>query len=141
MNQVGSSIASIWLWESIIKINVFNILVFGLPWLLMLMNWSWSDGLGWSNTLSHSNPIIKDPIWSEGEFRSVFWNWTLWKSGVFKKCGMKLDFFFKKAKCLVKSVKKCFLKKLSIWLALIKVIVWEINFQKELCIYKENSLF
>ena len=38
--------------------------------------------------------------------------------------------FFQKAKCLVKAVKKCFLKKLSVWLALIKVSVWEINFQK-----------
>ena len=30
---------------------------------------------------------------------------------------------FKKTECLVKTVKKCFLKKLSIWLALIKVVV------------------
>ena len=30
---------------------------------------------------------------------------------------------FKKAECLVKAVKKCFLKKLSVWLALIKVAI------------------
>ena len=29
--------------------------------------------------------------------------------------------YFQKAKCLVKAVKKCFLKKLSVWLELIKV--------------------
>ena len=31
--------------------------------------------------------------------------------------------FFHKVKCLVKTVKKCFLKKLSVWLVLIKVAV------------------
>ena len=30
---------------------------------------------------------------------------------------------FQKAKCLVKAVKKCFLKKLSVWLTLIKVAI------------------
>ena len=30
---------------------------------------------------------------------------------------------FQKAECLIKVVKKCFLKKLSVWLALIKVAV------------------
>ena len=30
---------------------------------------------------------------------------------------------FQKAECLVKAVKKCFLKKLSVWLALIKVTI------------------
>ena len=43
---------------------------------------------------------------------------------------------FQKAKCLVKAVKKCFLKKMSIWLALIKVTVWGVNYQKGQCIYK-----
>ena len=38
---------------------------------------------------------------------------------------------FQKAKCLVKTVKKCIMKKLSVWLALIKVAVWEINYQKK----------
>ena len=47
-----------------------------------------------------------------------------------KKC------FFQKAECLVKTVKNCFLKKLSVWLALIKVAVWGINYQKWQCIYK-----
>ena len=43
---------------------------------------------------------------------------------------------FQKAECLVKTVKKCIMKKLSIWLALIKVVVWGINYQKGQCIYK-----
>ena len=30
---------------------------------------------------------------------------------------------FQKIECLVKTVKKCFLKKLSVWLALIKLAV------------------
>ena len=30
---------------------------------------------------------------------------------------------FQKAKCLAKAVKKCFLKKLGVWLALIKMTV------------------
>ena len=51
-----------------------------------------------------------------GLFEKVFFD----KSGVFKKCIMK-KYFFQKAECFVKAVKKCFLKKLSVWLALIKV--------------------
>ena len=43
---------------------------------------------------------------------------------------------FQKTECLVQAAKKCFLKKLSVWLALIKVAVWWINYQKEQCIYK-----
>ena len=43
--------------------------------------------------------------------------------------------FFFKVECLVKTVKKCFLKKLSVWLALIKVEVWVINSQKGQDIY------
>ena len=43
--------------------------------------------------------------------------------------------FFQKAEYLVKTVKKCFLKILSVWLALIKVAVWGINYQKRQCIY------
>ena len=43
---------------------------------------------------------------------------------------------FEKVECLVKPVKKCFLKKLSVWLAFIKVAVWVINYQKGQCIYK-----
>ena len=38
--------------------------------------------------------------------------------------------FFEKTECLVKIVKKCFLKKLSVWLILIKVAVWVVNYQK-----------
>ena len=38
--------------------------------------------------------------------------------------------FFQKAKCLVKPVKKYFLKKLSVWLELIKVTVLGVNYQK-----------
>ena len=44
---------------------------------------------------------------------------------------------FQKAECLIKAIKKWFLKKLSVWLALIKVAVWGINYKKEQCIYKE----
>ena len=44
--------------------------------------------------------------------------------------------YFQEAEYLVKAVKKCFLKKLSVWLALIKVAVWGINYQKWQCIYK-----
>ena len=43
---------------------------------------------------------------------------------------------FQKAECLIKTIKKCFLKKLSIWLTLIKVAIWGINYKKEQCIYK-----
>ena len=43
---------------------------------------------------------------------------------------------FQKTECLVKTVKKCIMKKLSVWLALIKVAVWGINYQKGQCIYK-----
>ena len=38
--------------------------------------------------------------------------------------------FFEKTECLVKTVKKCFLKKLIVWLTLIKVVVWVVNYQK-----------
>ena len=41
--------------------------------------------------------------------------------------------------CLVKVVKKCFLKKLSVWLALIKMVVCVVNYQKGQCICKELS--
>ena len=44
---------------------------------------------------------------------------------------------FEKIECLIKDVKKCFLKKLNIWLALIKTVVWVVNYQKEPYIYKE----
>ena len=37
---------------------------------------------------------------------------------------------FQKTECLLKTAKKCFLKKLKAWLALIKVAVWGINYQK-----------
>ena len=48
---------------------------------------------------------------------------------------MKLDFFIK-TECLVEAVKKYFLKKLNVWLTLIKMAIWEINYQKWQCIYK-----
>ena len=44
--------------------------------------------------------------------------------------------FFKKTECLVKPVKNCFLEKLSVWLAFIKVVVWGVNYQKGQCTYK-----
>ena len=43
---------------------------------------------------------------------------------------------FIKTECLVKIIKKYFLKKLSIWLVLVKVVVLVINYQKRQCIYK-----
>ena len=43
---------------------------------------------------------------------------------------------FQKAECLIKAIKKCFLKKLNVWLTIIKVAVWGINYQKGQCIYK-----
>ena len=49
------------------------------------------------------------------------------KLGFLKKCSFqKVQYekvFFQKTECLVKTVKKCFLKKLSVWLALIKMTV------------------
>ena len=48
---------------------------------------------------------------------------------------------FQKTECLVKVVKKYFLKKLSVWLALIKVAFWGINYQKGQYIYKGIFFF
>ena len=42
--------------------------------------------------------------------------------------------------CLIKTVKKCFLKTLSVWLTLIKVTVWMINYQKGQYIYIEEFI-
>ena len=42
---------------------------------------------------------------------------------------------FQKTKCLVKTVKKSFLKKFGVWLALIKVAVWGVNYQERQYIY------
>ena len=63
----------------------------------------------------------------------------VWFSFYVKVHNEKVEFskvHFQKAECLVKTVKKCFLIKLSIWIALIKVAVWGINYQKGQCIYK-----
>ena len=58
-----------------------------------------------------------------------------WKSGVLLKVhNEKVE--FQKTECLVKTVKKCIMKKLSVWLVLIKVAVWGINYKKGQCIYK-----
>ena len=62
---------------------------------------------------------------------------------------MKLGFFVKIKSChkkikkdyLVKTLKNYFLKKLNVWLALIKMAIWEINYQTRQCIDKKNSLF
>ena len=43
---------------------------------------------------------------------------------------------FQKAEYLVKTVKKCIMKKLSVWLVLIKVAFWGVNDQKGQCMYK-----
>ena len=42
---------------------------------------------------------------------------------------------FEKTEYLVKTVKKCFLKKLNVWLVLIKIEVWVVNYQKWQDIY------
>ena len=55
------------------------------------------------------------------------------KLGFLKK--LSFQKVFQKVKCLVKTVKKCFLKKLSVWLALIKVTVLGINYQKKNNVY------
>ena len=51
----------------------------------------------------------------------------LFKVGLFEKAEFQKvhneKVFFHKVKYLVKTVKKCFLKKLRVWLALIKVTV------------------
>ena len=41
----------------------------------------------------------------------------------FQKARYETDFFFFLTECLVKAVKKCFMKNLSIWLVLIKFAV------------------
>ena len=46
--------------------------------------------------------------------------------------------FFLKTEYLVKTVKKCFLKKLSIWLILIKVAIWVVNYQKKKIMYIQS---
>ena len=53
-----------------------------------------------------------------------------------KSEGSKTGFFVNWVFGGVKVVKKCFLKKLSVWLILIKVAIWVINYQKRQDIYK-----
>ena len=75
---------------------------------------------------------------------SNYLGWVWFKKLSLVKTVKKLSFqkvhnekvYFQKVKSLVKIVKKCFLKKLNVWLALIKVTVWGINYQKWQCIYK-----
>ena len=47
---------------------------------------------------------------------------------------------FEKTEYLVKTVKKCFLKKPNAWLVLIKIEVWVVNYQKwqDIYIYKRE---
>ena len=73
---------------------------------------------------------------------SLGWVWfSFLKLGFLKKWGFqKVQYktgLFKKAEYLTKIVKKCFFKKLSVWLTLIKVAVWWVNYQKGQCIYKK----
>ena len=79
---------------------------------------------------------------------SNYLGWVWFKKLSLVKTIKKLSFqkvhnekvLFQKVKSLVKTVKKCFLKKLSVWLALIKVEVWVINYQKgqDIYIYKRR---
>ena len=72
---------------------------------------------------------------AKGEFGSAICKSAQWKNGVLLKVhNEKVE--FQKAECLVKTVKKCIMKKLSVWLALIKMAVWGLNCQKGQCIYK-----
>ena len=68
----------------------------------------------------------------------------LFKIGLFEKMGFSKsavwNWAFEKTECLVKTVKKCFLKKLSVWVALMKVEVWVINYQKGQDIYIKRSV-
>ena len=41
---------------------------------------------------------------TKGEFGSAFWYYVFWKSGGFKKCGMKLG-FLKKTECFASTYK------------------------------------
>ena len=43
---------------------------------------------------------------------------------------------FEKADCLIKYVFFFFLKKMCVWLVFIKIVIWEINYQKGQYIYK-----
>ena len=80
-------------------------------------------------------------FWNDLDPMDLGWVWF----NFFKLSFEKVEFqkvhnekvFFQKTECLVKTVKKCFFKKLSVWLALIKVVVWGVNYQKGQCIYKE----
>ena len=70
----------------------------------------------------HKTQWEKVVSWIKGEFGSAFWKSVQWKSGVLLKVhNEKVE--FQKAECLVKTVKKCIMKKLRVWLALIKVAV------------------
>ena len=66
------------------------------------------------------------------EFGSAVSNSAFWESCSFKKSEIG---FFLKVEYLVKIVKKYFLKKLSVWLILIKMEVWIVNDQKWQYIY------
>ena len=68
-------------------------------------------------------------FWGKKKVGFVFgWVWFgFFKLGFLKKLSFQKmhneKVFFQKAECLVKDVKKCFLKKLSVWLVLIKVAI------------------
>ena len=95
-----------------------------------------------SSSIWEPNPAVR--LHFENPSHYIGWVWF----SFLKKCIMKKWSFqkvhnekvlFQKAECLVKAVKKCFLKKLSVWLVLIKVAIWGINYQKGQCIYKSIS--
>ena len=54
----------------------------------------------------------------------------LFKTGLFEKVGFSKSAVWK-VEDLIKTVKKYFLERLNVWLALIKVTVWVVNYQND----------
>ena len=76
---------------------------------------------------------MQSRLFSEIKGGSAFLKLGFLKKWGFQKVQYETKLF---VKTKVKTVKKWFLKKLSVWLTLIKMAIWEINYQKWQCIYK-----
>ena len=104
-------------------------------------NFKWTNHLynfSWTNHLHNFSCafIINVP------HEHLWWVWfNLLKLSFLKKWNFQKVLyeigFFVKVEYLIKTIKKYFLKKLSVWLVFIKVMVWVVNYQKRQCIYKE----